>query len=122
MQIRPTPLRIQSKSCRSAGSALLSFQLQKSGAEARISGRCSTLIPAYINKRTGLEQYEDPRLERLVLPSEWEPIKWEWTRDDSAQCSKFRNKNTGEVINSDPQLFPEALRVRGVLVERTSLV
>ncbi|KAI3324409.1 HET-domain-containing protein [Xylariaceae sp. AK1471] len=77
-------------------------------------------IPYYCNRDTGAELIEDPRLGKL--PSDWEPFSWRRTRDDPRFCSKFRNINTGVVINSDPRLTPESLRERGVDVQSIMLV
>ncbi|KAI1380165.1 HET-domain-containing protein [Hypoxylon crocopeplum] len=65
---------------------------------------------------------EDPRLDGIPIPSKWEPIEWERTRDDPHYCRKFRNNETREVINSDPRLFPEALIARGVPIRTITLV
>ncbi|KAI8631090.1 HET-domain-containing protein [Xylariaceae sp. FL1651] len=65
---------------------------------------------------------DDPRLTDIPLPTEWEPVEFEWTPADPFYCKKFRNKNTGEIINSDPRLFPEALVERGVPVKTITLV
>ncbi|KAI1120293.1 heterokaryon incompatibility protein-domain-containing protein [Nemania abortiva] len=95
--------------------------------EYRINARshfshASEMVPSYIHKDTGLEQREDPRLEKMPLQRGWEPIEWEWSRDDPVHCCKFRNRDTGEVFNSDPRLFPEALRERGILIQQITLV
>lgn len=79
-------------------------------------------IPVYVENSTRREQREDPRLQNIPLPQEWESFQKERTRDDALYYSMFRNKNTGEIVNSDPRLFPEALRERGVLVQRITLV
>jgi hypothetical protein len=72
------------------------------------------------NSETGESQLEDPRLDGL--PSEWEPIQ----KEDEARLSyivqHYRNRLTGEIINSDPRLLPEALRARGVKLETLILV
>ncbi|KAI3333872.1 HET-domain-containing protein [Ustulina deusta] len=61
-----------------------------------------------------------------ALPHSWEvkiePIEFEWTPSDSMHCRKFRNKSTGEIINSDPRLFPEALLERGIPVRTITIV
>ncbi|KAG8157264.1 hypothetical protein KVR01_012972 [Diaporthe batatas] len=79
-------------------------------------------IPVYVENDTQREQRDDPRLQNIPLPPEWEAFEKERTRDDPLIYSMFRSKNTGEVINSDPRLFPEALRERGVPVQRITLV
>ncbi|KAI0151766.1 HET-domain-containing protein [Xylariaceae sp. FL1272] len=74
------------------------------------------------NTETDLSTHEDPRLAEIPIPEEWEPIEFEWTTADPLYTKKFRNKNTGEVINSDPRLSPEALRERGIELETITLV
>ncbi|KAI0469545.1 HET-domain-containing protein [Xylaria cf. heliscus] len=78
--------------------------------------------PHYINAETGEKTSEDPRLRNIPLPPEWENMKWERTRADPLFCSKFRNTRTDEIINSDPRLFPDALRARGIDIQRVTLV
>ncbi|KAI0477382.1 HET-domain-containing protein [Xylariaceae sp. FL0804] len=78
--------------------------------------------PCYCNSNTGLKTTEDPRLESVPLPPVWEPVEWERTRADPIFCNKYRHKDTGEIINSDPRLFPEALRERGVELTTVTLV
>ncbi|KAI0811755.1 HET-domain-containing protein [Xylaria sp. FL0064] len=65
---------------------------------------------------------DDPRLDSIPLPAEWEPIEFEWTRSDPNICRKFRNRDTGEIINSDPRLYPEALLERGIPVKNITLI
>ncbi|KAH9905372.1 HET-domain-containing protein [Xylariomycetidae sp. FL2044] len=76
----------------------------------------------YYNDDTGDETSEDPRLAEVLLPPEWEPIDREWTTADPLYCKWFKHRETGEVINSDPRLFPEALRERGVPLKTITLV
>ncbi|KAI0386421.1 HET-domain-containing protein [Hypomontagnella monticulosa] len=85
-------------------------------------GRGLAYIPHYYNKDTDHTSAEDPRLEQTPIPPEWEPIDWEWTRSDPIICAKFRNKETGEVINSDPRLSHEALIARGIPLKTITLV
>jgi hypothetical protein len=58
---------------------------------------------------------EDPRLE--ALPSEWEEVDKEDEARLRFHVQHHRNKVTGEIINSDPRLLPEALGVRGVQLD-----
>ncbi|KAI3320241.1 HET-domain-containing protein [Xylariaceae sp. AK1471] len=74
------------------------------------------------NADTNITTSEDPRLVNLSIPAEWESIEFEWTPADPIYCKKFRNTNTGEFINSDPRLFPEALIERGVPLKTITLV
>ncbi|KAI1309263.1 HET-domain-containing protein [Xylaria venustula] len=79
-------------------------------------------IPKFCNGDSHEIREYDPRLDSIPLPAEWEPIEFQWTRADPNICSKFRNRITGEVINSDPRLFPEALLERGIPVKRITLI
>jgi hypothetical protein len=65
---------------------------------------------------------DDPRLVSVPIPAEWESMDFEWTPADPLYCRKFRNTNTGEVINSDPRLFPEALIEPGFTLKTITLV
>ncbi|KAJ3566576.1 hypothetical protein NPX13_g7083 [Xylaria arbuscula] len=72
----------------------------------------------FYNPDTETSTCEDPRLGPLV---DWERIQHEWTPDDPEICDFFRHKTTGEVMNSDPRMLPDALRARGVNIETFSL-
>jgi len=74
----------------------------------------------YLNPTRWEETVEDPRLDRL--PPEWERIEYERSPDDPALFEVFKNCVTGETINSDPRLSPEALRMRGVKLETFQLI
>ncbi|KAM0342381.1 hypothetical protein ACHAPU_009568 [Fusarium lateritium] len=73
----------------------------------------------FMNTMTGQETIEDPR---LPLPPNWERAPYERLPDDPALFQKFRNAETGEVINHDPRLIPEALESRGVKLQPFTLV
>ncbi|KAF5660675.1 heterokaryon incompatibility protein [Fusarium heterosporum] len=68
----------------------------------------------FTNIVTGQETMEDPR---MSLPPNWEPALYERLPDDPALFHKFRNIETGEVINHDPRLMPETLKARGVSLQ-----
>lgn len=74
----------------------------------------------YLNLKTYEQTAEDPRLHDL--PPEWERISYERSPNDPALYEVFKNKNTQESINSDPRLTAEALRVRGVKLEKFQLI
>ncbi|KAI1387256.1 HET-domain-containing protein [Hypoxylon trugodes] len=76
----------------------------------------------FVNTDTGVKRTDDPRLDEIPLPPEWEPIEWNRTTADPLHYRKFWNRETGEEINSDPRLFPEALVGRGVPLETITLV
>jgi hypothetical protein len=73
----------------------------------------------FMNMTTGQETMDDPR---LPLPPNWEQTTYERLPEDPALFQKFRNVITGEVINYDPRLTPEALEVRGVELQTFKLV
>lgn len=74
----------------------------------------------YLNTDNGAISTEDPRLPELAV--EWERMSVERAPGDPYLFAYFRNKNTREVINSDPRLLPEALKDRGVSLETLRLV
>ncbi|KAL8282637.1 hypothetical protein RB600_005876 [Gaeumannomyces tritici] len=86
---------------------------------------------------------EDPRLAGVPLPGAWERLRGrrglpeeeqdgegegegeeeEEEADDPEMFDYFRNRDTGEVVNSDPRMMPEALEARGVSgLQRFALV
>jgi len=65
----------------------------------------------YHNNDTGEYTYDDPRLGSL---GDWKRIEHETEHDDPEIFEYFRNKTTGEVMNSDPRMLPDALKARGV--------
>ncbi|KAI3321997.1 hypothetical protein HD806DRAFT_536468 [Xylariaceae sp. AK1471] len=72
------------------------------------------VLPRYLHTESGVIVKTGPRLDEMPVPALWEPLEFEHTREDPKSCRKFRNRETGKVINSDPRLFPEALRERGI--------
>jgi len=77
-------------------------------------------VPKYWNFEIDAMTSEDPRLGEL--PPEWESIKQQRTPDDPLLFAPHRHKLTGEIINSDPRMLPEALRARGVDLQILRLV
>jgi len=69
-----------------------------------------------------LKTSQDPRLSDIPVPPPWEPMHTNRTKDDPKYFRKFRNTETGEVINFDPMLSASSLRERGVAVETIRLV
>ncbi|KAI0911997.1 HET-domain-containing protein [Ustulina deusta] len=78
--------------------------------------------PRFQNGDSNAITESDPRLDSIPMPAEWEPIEFEWTPSYPMHCRKFQNKSTGEIINSEPRLFPEALLERGIPVKTITLV
>jgi hypothetical protein len=72
------------------------------------------------NPVTSEDRTVDPRLESL--PSNWEPCEVEEISNEAERVAWFRNKDTGEVMNSDPRMLPVALESRGVDVRKIQLV
>ncbi|KAL7627071.1 hypothetical protein AAE478_003847 [Parahypoxylon ruwenzoriense] len=79
-------------------------------------------VPYFRDPRAGVDSDEDPRLRALDLDPVWECCAGERTRDDPQLYARYRNRDTGEVLNSDPRLLPEALEGRGVALRRFRLV
>ena len=73
----------------------------------------------FVNTSTGTITSEDPRLG--PMPEEWEGTDQEPADFDSHFGPWCRNKLTGEIINSDPRLLPDALRARGVELQTFAL-
>ncbi|KAF2099797.1 HET-domain-containing protein [Rhizodiscina lignyota] len=76
----------------------------------------------FINISTGevVDITDDPRLG--PLPEEWGFTDERPTTLDASQTPLcFRNKITGEIINSDPRMLPDALRARGVKLRTFAL-
>jgi hypothetical protein len=74
---------------------------------------------SFLNRLTNEITLQDPRLD--VLPPEWHEVE-----EDGEACfihtQHYKNKTTGDIINSDPRLLPEALEARGVPLEIFTLV
>jgi len=74
----------------------------------------------YRNSSNGIVSRHDPRLD--PISSEWEQLHDERTSDDPEIFERYRNTITGETINSDPRLFPDELKARGVSLKTFQLV
>jgi hypothetical protein len=74
----------------------------------------------FLNHETGEITQHDPRLD--VLPQQWHEVAEEDNARFEIYTQHYENKTTGEVINSDPRLLPEALEARGVHLETITLV
>lgn len=74
----------------------------------------------YLDLTTYEQTAEDPRLG--ALPPEWERVPYERSPDDPALFEVFKNRVTGETINSDPRLSSDALRERGLKLQTFQLV
>jgi len=73
----------------------------------------------FFNPEANIITNEDPRLGEL---GDWERIERELDDDDPETCAYFRHKGTGEIMNSDPRLLPDALKGRGVKLETFALI
>jgi hypothetical protein len=67
-----------------------------------------------------LDTVEDPRLG--PLPHGWWRENYERLVGDPEIFQKFRNIDTGEVVNYDPRLSPETLELAGVALQAFKLV
>lgn len=76
----------------------------------------------YKSLETGTTVKTDPRLDKVPLPHEWEPVAWTRESIDPRTCCRFRNRFTGELINYDPRMTSEALKERGVNVKEIVLI
>lgn len=76
-------------------------------------------LQLFMNMRNGQETMDDPR---LPLPPGWERTTYDRLPEDPAIFQKFRNLETGEVINYDPRLTPEELEACGVKVQTFKLI
>ena len=63
---------------------------------------------------------KDPRLGNL--PHNWERFNRDWEYGDPLNAQWYKNTITGEIINSDPRMSPEALKARGVKVQTITLI
>lgn len=86
--------------------------------------RVDGLVCRFFNANTGEHTAEDPRLEPHP---EWDRVELQdlgrkLTGDDPECCDFFRHKTTGEMINYDPRMLPEALEARGVQLRKFALV
>jgi hypothetical protein len=81
---------------------------------------CVDRVLEYFHTETGEQTVEDPRLE--PIPEPWVRIPFKRERHDPRFCENFKNTITGEVLNSDPRLLPDALRARGVKLQTFQLV
>jgi hypothetical protein len=75
---------------------------------------------SFINHQTDEIIAHDPRLD--TLPQEWHEVEEEGDARLAFHTQHYKNKSTGEIINSDPRLLPEALEARGVHLETITLV
>ncbi|KAN0117738.1 HET domain containing protein [Hyaloscypha variabilis] len=81
-----------------------------------------TWTPRYFSTETALECYSDPRLIEIPFTQGWEPLKGVQTNDDPIICTSFRHRESGEVINYDPRLTPEALKCRGISIKTLTII
>ncbi|CAO2653288.1 Nn.00g026990.m01.CDS01 [Neocucurbitaria sp. VM-36] len=80
----------------------------------------SSFLPQFFNSETQNLSEEDPRLGKL--PYDWEKFDRGWEYGDPENAQWYRNTTTGEIINSDPRMSPEALEARGAKVQTITLI
>ncbi|KFA52244.1 hypothetical protein S40293_00623 [Stachybotrys chartarum IBT 40293] len=78
------------------------------------------MMPCFLNLANWSHTRDDPRLG--PLPQEWEQVPYERRDDDPAIFQKFKNVETGELINHDPRLSPTVLESLGVRLQTFRLV
>lgn len=83
-------------------------------------GSTGLALPCFYNDDTKTITGDDPRLP--PLPRSWELTGRTHGQGDTESFREFRNTETGEVINYDPRMSPEALRERGVKLQTFVLV
>jgi hypothetical protein len=74
----------------------------------------------FVNLVDFVETLNDPRLE--PLPWDWERATYERLADDPAIFERFRNLVTGELVNYDPRLSPDALEACGIKLQPFRLI
>jgi Heterokaryon incompatibility protein (HET) len=79
-----------------------------------------SLVPYFYNQETEQVTEEDPRLE--PLPSEWERLRTESKVGSLSFSHLFRSTSSGEIMNSDPRMLPDNLKLRGVKLQSFELV
>jgi len=77
------------------------------------------VVEQYFNTLTKQLTNQDPRIGALT--HEWELVPSRVILD-SQQDVRFRNKVTGEMLDSDPRLLPDALARRGVMLQEFKLI
>jgi hypothetical protein len=75
----------------------------------------------FSNADTGESTHEDPRLSPLT-ESDWERFGHEPDANDPEIYDFFKHKNTGEIMNSDPRMLPESLKIKGIKLTSFSLI
>jgi hypothetical protein len=74
----------------------------------------------FVDSTTQTKTKQDPRLE--PLPAEWERALVKDRFWPTKKVDGFRNKDTGQTMDSDPRMLPDALRARGVPLETFTLL
>jgi hypothetical protein len=74
----------------------------------------------FVDSTTQSETTQDPRLG--PLPAGWEPVVAKDRLWPTKKVNAFQNKDTEQILYSDPRLLPDALRARGVRIETLTLV
>jgi hypothetical protein len=75
----------------------------------------------FYNRDTKERVRDDPRMEGISL-GDWERFEHEPEPDDPPVFDYFRHKTTGDVMNSDPRMLPDALETRGVQLQWFTLI
>lgn len=89
----------------------------------QVQSRYNELLqPLYHNLETNTSTSEDPRLSKLSITDGWEKFEKDRSPDDPLFFVPYKNNKTGETINSDPRMFPDELRARGIKLEQFLLI
>lgn len=83
------------------------------------SGHAQSSYLYYSGKETKTS-LDDPRLGPVPYP--WQRVDVDRPRGGPALWACFRNQETGELIDSDPRLLPDALETMGVPLESFELI
>jgi hypothetical protein len=75
----------------------------------------------FLNRITGERTTDDPRLGPLPYEN-WDRAVYERRTDDPAIFERFVHLETGETINYDPRMSPEALKARSVELQTFKIV
>jgi hypothetical protein len=76
--------------------------------------------PRYTSLENQHETKDDPRLG--PLPANWERATSVRSAEDPSIFDRFCNLVTGELVDSDPRLFPDVLEARGVELKCFTLI
>ena len=74
-------------------------------------------IREFLDTVSGKISDEDPRMDQLA--TDWEKVE---AAVRSSALPQFKNKTTGQIVETDPRLFPDHLKKRGIKVQSVHLI